>query len=701
MKNTLLIDNYDSFTYNLFQYISEVSGVQPIVLRNDEMSWDEARGLDFDNIVISPGPGRPQQPADIGLSADATRNANVPILGVCLGHQAIAHLAGATVCLAPEPRHGRLSRVRHNGCSLFQSIPTPFSVVRYHSLTVEDLPQSLEAIAWAEDDGTLMALRHVERPVWGVQFHPESICSEHGRQLLANFLQLGKVEGFRGGGASRRLIRSTSGGRTEEHKYTVRARKLKSIVNSEMIFENLFLKHDSAFWLDSSANDSRTRFSYMGDASGPGADILTYNSRLRELIVESRGSRRTVRSSILDYIDDKLRSADFVEESALPFDFVGGFVGYFGYELKGELGGEYCHDANTPDASFLFIDRFVAIDHLEQEAWIVCLCDGEAPTASVEWLDDVEMKIDSIADADEKFHDPCSDTPNVLSYQILWRHDLKRYEEMVLQAMEMIRQGETYEVCLTNVLTSHLHPNVEPFEIYRNLRRINPAPYAAFLQFNKQLNILSASPELFLNLGADRVITSKPIKGTAARSSDPEQDRLNAELLHSNEKDRSENLMIVDLLRNDLNRVCEVGSVGVSALFAIETYQTVHQLVSTVVGKLPLDKTIIDCVRAAFPGGSMTGAPKIRTMKIIDALEGGARGVYSGSIGFISLNGTACLNIVIRTIVLNQERVSVGAGGAIIALSNPASEISEIILKAEAQKRALGAGSTASAPRPD
>ena len=168
---TLLIDNYDSFTFNLYQFIAEVSGQTPIVVQNDQKSGVEIARLDFDNIVISPGPGRPEKAADFGICAEAIRAEAYPILGVCLGHQGICHLYGGKVQYAREVMHGRLSDVHHTGHDIFKGLPSPVSVVRYHSLLVSDLPPCLEPIAWTSDD-LIMAVRHREKPVWGVQFHP-------------------------------------------------------------------------------------------------------------------------------------------------------------------------------------------------------------------------------------------------------------------------------------------------------------------------------------------------------------------------------------------------------------------------------------------------------------------------------------------------------------------------------------------------
>jgi anthranilate synthase/aminodeoxychorismate synthase-like glutamine amidotransferase len=187
---TLLIDNYDSFTYNLFQLLGEVNGEEPLVVRNDFAGWDELSVLDIDNVVISPGPGRPDREEDFGVCAAAIRSSTRPLLGVCLGHQGLGALYGAAVVPAPEPVHGRLSAVLHDDSPLFAGIPREFQAVRYHSLCVEQpLPPELRGIAWTTD-GVLMGLEHRDRPLWGVQFHPESICADHGRRLVSNFCEL-------------------------------------------------------------------------------------------------------------------------------------------------------------------------------------------------------------------------------------------------------------------------------------------------------------------------------------------------------------------------------------------------------------------------------------------------------------------------------------------------------------------------------
>ncbi|WP_379138096.1 anthranilate synthase component II [Paenibacillus sp. sgz500958] len=189
---TLLIDNYDSYTFNLYQLIASIQDEYPIVIRNDQYSWSELSAFSFDNIVISPGPGTPAKTSDFGVCRQALLESNVPILGVCLGHQGIAHTFNGKVIHAPEPMHGRISEVYHNNSELFANIPQGFNVVRYHSLAVDvALPDCLQKTAWTAD-GVIMGLKHIDKPIWGVQFHPESICTDYGQQLMENFAQLTK-----------------------------------------------------------------------------------------------------------------------------------------------------------------------------------------------------------------------------------------------------------------------------------------------------------------------------------------------------------------------------------------------------------------------------------------------------------------------------------------------------------------------------
>jgi para-aminobenzoate synthetase len=261
-----------------------------------------------------------------------------------------------------------------------------------------------------------------------------------------------------------------------------------------------------------------------------------------------------------------------------------------------------------------------------------------------------------------------------------------QYLADIARSQAELAAGESYEVCLTDQFTTDASP--EPFELYRQLRRANASPFSAFLHFGENA-IVSSSPERFISVDRQRQVMARPIKGTISRVEDLAADAAVRRELEEDEKTYAEHLMIVDLLRNDLGVVCDVDSVEVPDLMVIEPYATVHQMVSTIVGRLEDGRSAVDCVRATFPGGSMTGAPKERTMEIIDDLEAEARGVYSGSIGYFGADGSTDLNIVIRTIVMRPGRTTIGAGGAIVMQSDPEEEFDEILLKARAPMAAI------------
>lgn len=683
--SVLIIDNYDSYTFNLYQQVARVTGCPPLVFKNDEITIDEIKALGITNIIISPGPGHPGNLKDFGICGRVLLELKTPLLGVCLGHQGIAHFYGGSVGPAAEVRHGRISKVRHNDVGLFRGIPQEFGVVRYHSLVVTDpLPECLEVIAWTDD--VVMGLRHKELPLWGVQFHPESICTEYGDQMVRNFFDIYRDAGRRDevadAGGPDCYTRRNDEPRTPTDSTGVKVhhRCLDFYVDPEAVFASLYAGKKHSFWLDTSkAARGLARYSFMGAADGPDSYVVRYNVEGQLLTIESGGEVRCQREPIFDYLQREL-AANACRAEGLPFDFNCGFVGYFGYELKAECGGKLAHASERPDAYFLFADRILAFDHEERAIYLLTLDRGGRARQCEEWFDWVERLLRSLPALPPVRRQKSEDVTFSLS------RSYERYMSDIDVCLRNIRAGESYEICLTNKITTA--PLEHPFDVYRVLRGINPAPYAAFLKFD-ELAILSSSPEQFLKIGADRSVSAKPIKGTMARCPDPEQDEKLRRGLAEDEKNRSENLMIVDLLRNDLGKVCEIGTVVVPVLMGVESYATVHQLVSTICGRLRGDVSAIECIRAAFPGGSMTGAPKIRTMEILDEIEGEARGIYSGAIGFLGLNGSSELNIVIRTVVTTHSETSIGVGGAVVALSDPRSEFEEMLLKARALIRAI------------
>jgi para-aminobenzoate synthetase len=262
------------------------------------------------------------------------------------------------------------------------------------------------------------------------------------------------------------------------------------------------------------------------------------------------------------------------------------------------------------------------------------------------------------------------------------RHNRDEYIRRIHDCQKKIREGESYECCLTNMLFAE--PISDPLQYYCGLRRTNPTPYSAFARFG-ELAIACYSPERFLRVEPDGTITSKPIKGTARRiQGNPSADVEQRDRLLADQKTAAEHLMIVDLVRNDIGRVSQPGSVSVPSFRVVESYSTVHQLVSSVQGRLRPDCDAVDAVMAAFPPGSMTGAPKHRTLEILDRLEEAPRGVYSGAFGYFGLDGCTDLNVVIRTAICTPAGTTIGSGGAIVASSDPDQEWEEMLLKLEA-----------------
>jgi para-aminobenzoate synthetase len=696
---TLLVDNHDSYTYNVFHLLAGVAGEEPIVVDNDAVSWRALERWDFDAIVLSPGPGTPQRWHDFCVCNDILRYSEIPVLGICLGHQGLGHLLDGKVSSAPEAMHGRLSRIRHEQSGLFEGIPQDFPVVRYHSLQITDMGPDGHVTARA-DDGVVMGIEHLRRPLWGVQFHPESIATEHGAKLVDNFYRLArarKTSRWRGAkrprdASSRRsMVRRAAATGVEMHVRTIPGEP-----STEALFERLFGDAEHAFWLDSA--DAPTRLaqrSYLGTSADAERCVLEYDVEEGAITAHRAAGTTVERGSIFDALDREIAAHAIAAPLGLPPGLLGGFVGYLGYELKADCGAPNVHRSDLPDAVMMLANRLVAVDHVRHRTHLVALCRGDDADAE-SWLDDAEAAVGEILASPPAPASPAAEdagAPSGSHVSFRCGRGRRQYLADIARSQAELAAGESYEVCLTDQISTDAEP--DPFHLYKTLRRDNPAPFAAYLKLGEAA-IVSSSPERFLSVDRERRVEARPIKGTSSRSADPERDAALRAELTEDEKTYAEHLMIVDLLRNDLGRVCDVGSVAVPELMIVEDYATVHQLISTVSGVLAEERTAVECARACFPGGSMTGAPKLRTMEIIDDLEAEARGVYSGAIGYFGLDGSMDLSIVIRTIVMRPGRTSIGAGGAIVMQSDPEDEFDEILLKARAPMAAIAKAVTGS-----
>jgi para-aminobenzoate synthetase len=690
---TLLVDNHDSYTYNVFHLLAAASGEEPMVVSNDAVSWRVLTRMDFDAIVLSPGPGHPSRWHDFGVCSDILRHSEVPVFGICLGHQGIGNLLEGDVKRAPMAMHGRLSRVMHEGKGLFKDVPQGFSVVRYHSLAITTPPGPEGSIVAWSDDGVVMGVEHTRRPIWGVQFHPESISTEYGLKIAKNFFDLAarhrrSVERP----AGRAMIAPRSGRPVpapqppKTGELELRMRTIEGQAPTEFLYERLFADAEASFWLDSAdAPTWLAQCSYMGTTAGADSCVVSYDVDSGEVLVDRSGIETVEHKSIFDYLDREMKRIEIEPPEGIERGLVGGYVGYLGYELKADCGSTNVHSSDMPDAAMMLANRVVAVDHTKDLTYVFALCRGEDPEAEL-WLEATQDLVEqAIADPPaERPLAPPVDPGGHVSFQS--GRGRERYLADIAKSQAELLAGESYEVCLTDQFSTDASP--EPFDLYRRLRRSNPSPFAAFLRFGEDA-VVSSSPERFLSVDRRRQVMARPIKGTVSRVEDPQEDAARRVELEDDEKTYAEHLMIVDLLRNDLGVVCDIDSVTVPDLMVVEPYATVHQMVSTIVGRLEDGRSPVDCVRATFPGGSMTGAPKERTMEIIDDLEDVARGVYSGSIGYFGADGSTDLNIVIRTIVMRPGKTTIGAGGAIVMQSDPEEEFDEILLKARAPMAAI------------
>lgn len=410
---------------------------------------------------------------------------------------------------------------------------------------------------------------------------------------------------------------------------------------------------EAAFWLDSGAGAS-TGVSYLGVAA--------------TLTTEFGGP-------VLEWLRQQDRDADV---SAAPPGFRLGWVGWLGYEVRSEtMGTPRTRASRYPDAAWMFVDECLAFDHATGEVTALSLRDARAFAAAV--IEALEGARDEPPTAVPTGTGPIATT---------WAYPDSVYLDMIRQCQAAIREGDAYQLCLTTEARVDATP--DPFTTYLRLRDSSPTHHGALLVAG-DVAVLSASPEQFLAVSPDGVVTTKPIKGTRPRGRTDAEDEVLREELESSDKERAENLMIVDLMRNDLGRVAKVGSVGVSSLLAVESYAQVHQLVSTVRAELADGLTGIDAIEACFPAGSMTGAPKRSATLILDELEGRPRGIYSGAFGYVGLDGAVDLAMVIRSIVIDGEGCTIGTGGGITALSVPEEELAETRVKAAALLRVLGA----------
>lgn len=483
--------------------------------------------------------------------------------------------------------------------------------------------------------------------------------------------------------------------------------RIDSYPDGADLFAALYSQSPDAMWLDSSIADTpgvtdafpagRSRFSIMADAGGWFGRTATHTAGTTT--VASGQVTTRIRAPFFRWLDTVWGRKAVRAPGHYAGDFTLGWLGYLGYELKFETGGSLPHGrpaspgatpASPPTAALLFAGRAVVIDHQDKCLFVLTLAEANHQVSQGEaaaWTRYVRESLAQLAALPE---------PELSSAPVFTLRDSEaRYKAMIAAARNQIREGNSYEVCLTTQLEAHARDRVDAWTAYRALRRRSPAPFAAFGRFGP-LSLCSTSPERFLRIDSAGLMRAEPIKGTRRRDADPVADAALKADLASSLKDRAENVMIVDLLRNDLSHFALPETLTVPRLCEIESYATVHQLVSTIEAQLAPGSSRAQALAAAFPAGSMTGAPKISTMAILDSLEAGPRGIYSGAIGYFSLNAAMDLSVTIRTLVLTDTddggtHLSLGVGGAITSDSEDEAEWQEIQAKAFGVLSTLGA----------
>lgn len=806
----LFIDAFDSFTNNIVGLLERSLNAAITLVRIDDESVRTNLAQivrQVDAVVVGPGPGHPANPEDVGLIDrlwDLVEEAGpmaVPVLGICLGFQSLCSKYGGVVRNLRMARHGLVREVEHCGGDIFSGVGF-LEATQYHSLYVdlggggrepgvsweptEQCPD-LVPLAWDVKDDVngplLMGVRHVEKPLWGVQFHPESICtSESGAAMIENWWLRARTWTAKAEKMARSQQHQHVNGLPPkvpysapayapkaDHHSLLLARELSAAAGTEDIFlrwgrhsaanisatevvEALGLVKDEVIVLDSQGHGTG-RFSIVGVLT-PGKTVkICYDAYTRvmrygtgwpmpsqSVQLESvdqiwpmlqdatdlhdpsrKGYHRTSASRASSPGPEMARTGmDRYISGHLPEDspFWGGFMGYVSYEaglgtIRVDLDPS-CASGN-PDINFAFVHRSIVIDHETEQIYIQSLLPGDWL-----WILDVGRTVDAamsrIACGQPKLSTPSSASTGhsvreMLANAQLTRPTAEAYKAKVLQCQDALARGDSYELCLTDESEIRVPATdgLDPWLLYKQLRRNNPAPFGAYLRLSGA-TIVGSSPERFLRWTRRGRCQFRPIKGTVKKGPGVTSEMAHAILGSS--KERAENLMIVDLIRHDLAGVIGAENTWVPKLMVVEEYEKVYQLVSVVEGQMRQaedeegelrggDPKGIDVLRASLPPGSMTGAPKKRSCEILRDLEHRPRGVYSGVLGYLDVGGGGDFSVVIRTAVRHDDNPvdgrrrdssdvwKVGAGGAVTIQSTAQGEFEEMETKASSVLDAL------------
>ncbi|MHB8481980.1 MAG: anthranilate synthase component I family protein [Nitrospiria bacterium] len=451
-------------------------------------------------------------------------------------------------------------------------------------------------------------------------------------------------------------------------------------------FKKIFHSPPAFLFESARENPITGRYSFLG--SDP---YLTLEARQNEVVVRKKGKfAEILKSDPFSCLKPILDRFDLSRPPGLP-PFFGGAVGFFSYDLCRyfeRLPLQPRDGIGFPDFFLLFVDTVIVFDHMEKTGKVIYFPSPE-DLSEKEWKSLEKTGKEKVSRYFENLESPLPIPPVPFIFRPLsiFPADLKKaFQEKVLKCKEYIRAGEIFQANLSQRFT--VSPiNTSPLSLYEMLREINPSPFSSFLDAG-EFQIVSSSPERLVSLSQGRLNT-RPIAGTRPRGRDPLEDAKLASDLMANEKERAEHMMLVDLERNDLGKVCEFGSVDVDDFMGLEYYSHVIHIVSNITGQLKKGKGWYDIIKAVFPGGTISGVPKIRAMEIIDELETVSRGPYTGSLGYISFSGELDLNILIRTLFLKNGNGYIQTGAGIVADSDPEKEYEETIQKAHALFKAM------------
>jgi anthranilate synthase component I len=449
-----------------------------------------------------------------------------------------------------------------------------------------------------------------------------------------------------------------------------------------------------SFLLESVEGGERiARYSFIGIK--PKVQYILRGDEIK--VIESESTRVVSLGEGVDptsFLQEEMMRYNTRPQPGMP-RFVGGLVGYLGYEsvryfeptLIPQMNADHRDSAGMPDGIYLLADTVVAFDHARRSLSLIAnVLDGDSDSANRK-LDEIQARIhEALPPAGERAATSSTTRSNMAR---------QKFEAMVRQAKDYIAAGDIYQVVLSQRFSRET--SAEAFDVYRAVRRLNPSPYMFFFDFGilegEPYYLVGSSPEMFVRLEG-RTASLRPIAGTRPRGADSDADAALAIELLADPKERAEHVMLVDLGRNDLGRVCEYGTVNVSEFFNVERYSHVMHIVSHVEGKLRAELTAFDLVRAAFPAGTVSGAPKVRAMEIIAELEPDGRGPYAGMVGYFGFDGTMDTCLAIRTMICRGNTFSVQAGAGIVADSDPSTEFQETVNKASAMLRAIDIAET-------